>query len=288
MAPSQLFTISLFLLIIPFAFAQTPTTIGFTYNTSPSTSEYVARFVESANISAVRLLDANPDVIRSFSSTNVSLLVTIPNSMVPEIGANRSNAVAWIYQNVVPYYPRARISAISVGNNFETFSDIHLLLPAIKNIHNSLHEIGIQNISVSTTFYFYTMITDISPSCARLRSPADYLVITPVLQFLEQTKSSLFIDMYPYDAWRLNPEIPIEFALFQNLTWELSGFPYSNLFDMMVDAVHSAMAASGHQSIPIIVTGTGWPSSGYTQEVKATQSFAEKYVTGFWVNASAL
>uniref|UniRef100_A0A7N0V044 Glucan endo-1,3-beta-D-glucosidase n=1 Tax=Kalanchoe fedtschenkoi TaxID=63787 RepID=A0A7N0V044_KALFE len=237
MAPSQLFILSLFLLI-PFAVAQTSAAIGVTYTTSPSTADRVARFVESVNISAVRLPDANPDAIRSFSSTNISLLLTIPSSMVPEIGANRSNAAVWVHQHVVPYYPRARISAISVGHQ-----------------QHSLHEIGMQNISVSTTFSFRNLITDIFPSRARFRSPVDCLLIRPLLQFLSQTK---------------RPEIPIEFALFKNLTHkcEDSGVRYSNLFDMMVDAVHSAMAVSG------------WPSSGYRDKLKATRPLAEKYVTG--------
>lgn len=50
---------------------------------------------------------------------------------------------------------------------------------------------------------------------------------------------------------------------------------------MMVDAVVSAMAVAGHESIPVIVTETGWPSSsGDPSEVEANAAYAEMYIKG--------
>uniref|UniRef100_A0A7N0UA28 Glucan endo-1,3-beta-D-glucosidase n=1 Tax=Kalanchoe fedtschenkoi TaxID=63787 RepID=A0A7N0UA28_KALFE len=294
MAPSPLHLLLLpwfmhFLILLPSAVvAQSSGTVGVTYTTAPSTADHVARFVESSKISAVRLPDANPTVIRSFTFTNVSLLLTIPNSLVPVIAANRSNAATWLYNHVVPYYPRARISTISVGNNvLDASPDLYdFVLPAINNIHTSLREIGIRSISVSTTFSFLSVMTDtFPPSSARFQSPADDVLIRPLLQFLEQTNSSFLINLYPYNVLRLNSEIPIAFALFQNLPYNFrdditTGVRYLNLFDMMVDAVISAMAVAGHQSVSIIVTETGWPSAGSTGELEATQGYAEMYVKG--------
>lgn len=60
-----------------------------------------------------------------------------------------------------------------------------------------------------------------------------------------------------------------------------TGVRYRNLFDMMVDAVISAMAVAGHENIPVIVAETGWPSSSSdASEVEANPAYAEMYIKG--------
>ncbi|CAM8952565.1 unnamed protein product [Rhodiola kirilowii] len=134
LSPVPLFLV---LVILPSAVAQKCTNIGVTYTTSPSTADDVAKLAESLKLSAVRLPDANPTVIQSFTFTNVLLMLTIPNSMIPAIAANRSNAAQWLFVHVVPYYPRARISTISVGNDvLDASQDLsEFVMQAIENIH---------------------------------------------------------------------------------------------------------------------------------------------------------
>src|SRR5262249_14155623 len=61
----------------------------------------------------------------------------------------------------------------------------------------------------------------------------------------------------------------------------MTGVRYRNLFDMMVDAVITSLAVAGHESIPVVVAETGWPSSGADPgEVDATPEFAEMYIKG--------
>lgn len=108
----------------------------------------------------------------------------------------------------------------------------------------------------------------------------------PLLQFLEDTNSSFLVNVYPYNMYRLNCEIPLGFALFENYPFNFrddltTGVRYTNLFDVMVDAVISAMAVAGHENIPVIVAETGWPSSGAdASEVDATPALAEMYLKG--------
>ncbi|KAL9678775.1 hypothetical protein QQ045_016625 [Rhodiola kirilowii] len=238
LSPVPLFLV---LVILPSAVAQKCTNIGVTYTTSPSTADDVAKLAESLKLSAVRLPDANPTVIQSFTFTNVSLMLTIPNSMIPAIAANRSNAAQWLFVHVVPYYPRARISTISVGNDvLDAPQDLsEFVMQAIENIHTSLmREIGIWSIS-----------------------------------FLEETNSSFFINLYPYKVLRQNSEIPIGFALFQNQSYNLETISSLAL-------VISAMTASGHENVRIIVTETGWPSSGSTgiDTSQRKEGVAEAYI----------
>lgn len=270
-------------------------TLGVTYFTpAPITSkpkpERIATTIPSLGFASVRFLNPDPALTRSFTYTNTTLLLTIPNPLVPPIAANRSNALRWLNLHVVPFYPRARITTISVGNDFLSastpgFSSSHLLR-AIRNVHLALLDLGIRKISVSTSFSFTNAISrPFPPSSAEFHEPASDNLIKPFLQFLRDTNSSFLINSYPYNVYRSNADIPIAFALFQELPFNFrddltTGVRYRNLFEMMVDAVNSAIAVMGYENIPLIVSETGWPSSGDASEVDANTAYAEMYLKG--------
>ncbi|KVI09852.1 glucan endo-1,3-beta-glucosidase 7-like [Cynara cardunculus var. scolymus] len=269
----------------------TATTIGVTYISSPTLPppEKVVDVLQSLKITAVRLPVADPDIIRAFSYTNISLFLVIPNSLIPSISGNRSAASLWIYKHVIPFYPRAQITAISVGNNVLAEGDVttaDLLLLAIRNVHRSLVDVGIRQITVSTTFSFVNiMTTSFPPSSAEFQEPAGKFVIKPLLQLLTETNSSFFVNLYPYSVYKLRPEIPIGFALFQELAYNfrddtVTGVRYRNLFDLMVDAVIAAMAVAGHENIPVVVAETGWPCFDPSTEAEARGVYAKMYLQG--------
>ncbi|KAI3470840.1 hypothetical protein Pfo_027503 [Paulownia fortunei] len=190
-----------------------------------------------------------------------------------------------------PLPPRTHISLISAGSDVittaatsdPTVDPSTTLLPAMRNLHLSLLDLGIRTIPVSTTFSFIDiMTTSFPPSAAEFQEPIGSLIIRPLLQFLEETNSSFLINLYPYNVYRINSEIPIGFVLFQEHPFNfrddvITGVRYRNLFDMMVDAVIAAMAVSGQENIPVIVAETGWPSEA---EAQAAGNYAEMYLKG--------
>ncbi|XP_055836142.1 glucan endo-1,3-beta-glucosidase [Solanum dulcamara] len=298
----SLFILSVFTGILP-STAVLPTdtittTIGFTYSAAADNSpppEHVVTKLQSLNIPSVRLLNPSPTLIRAFSYSNISLLLTVPNYLVGAFAANRSSATLWVYNNVLPFHPRARISLISVGSDVvsstggggDGVSDpTTALVPAMQNLHHALIDLGIRTVSVSTTFSFINVITTaFPPSSAEFQEPVNSLVIRPVLEFLEETNSSLLMNVYPYNVYRLHGEIPISFALFQEGPFNfrddvVTGVRYHNLFDMMVDAVIAAMAVSGYENVPLILTETGWPSNDEHMNAEESQVYAEKYLQG--------
>lgn len=288
-----------FVLIVLHVGSSTATTIGITYSSSPTAAantiapplppDRVASTVGALKIPAVRLPDPTLHAVRAFLYSNTSLLLSIPNALVPSLAANRSDAAAWLFQHVIPFHPRAHISAISVGNNvLESQPDaIDLILPAIRNIDSSLRDLGIHHISVSTTFSFVSIMTSaFPPSSATFEEPLAEALIHPLLDFLKETNSSFMVNIYPYNLYRLRCEIPLGFALFQNEPFMYrddltTGARYWNLFDMMVDSVVAAMAVAGHEDVPIIVAETGWPSSSPDRtEIDANGDYAEMYIKG--------
>ncbi|GKU92060.1 hypothetical protein SLEP1_g5838 [Rubroshorea leprosula] len=298
MSPPSFLFLFLFLLSLLHGCTSLPS-IGVTYfppSTTPAAAAsssrlpaHVAETIDSLRFSYVRLPDSDPALIRAFAYTNISLLLGIPEPMVPALASNRSAALRWIYRHVLPFYPRSKISLISVGNDiFNSSPDVSpFVLPAIRNLRFALVDLGIKKIPVSTTFSFFNIITTaFPPSAAQFQQPAGDLILNPLLQFLENTNSSFLVNLYPYNMYKLNCEIPIGFALFQDHPWNfrddiITGVRYRNLFDMMVDAVISALAVSGHENVPLIVAETGWPSAGIdTGEVDATDFYAEMYLKG--------
>lgn len=270
------------------------TTLGITYNPSAPNippPEHVAATIRSLSISAVRLIDPTPDAVRAFSYTNISLLLTVPNHLIPSFAANLSDAALWLYSHVFPYYPRTQISLISAGSDVITFASTAdptvdpsvILLPAMRNLQRALIDLGIRTIPVSTTFSFIDiMTTSFPPSAAEFQEPIGSLIMRPLLQFLDETNSSFLINLYPYNVYRINSEIPIGYVLFEDHPFNfrddaITGVRYRNLFDMMVDAVIAAIAVSGEENIPVIVTETGWPAD---PEAEATGSYAERYLSG--------
>ncbi|XP_012832719.1 PREDICTED: glucan endo-1,3-beta-glucosidase GIV [Erythranthe guttata] len=293
MMPSLLLhTANLLLLLL--VSAASATTIGVTYNASSPKlppPEHVVSTLQSRGISAVRLLEPTPAAVRAFAYTNITLLLSVPNDLIPSFAANRSAASVWLYTNVLPYHPRAHISLISAGSDVITSAatsnpDLDpstVLLAAMRNLRLSLLDLGIRTIPVSTTFSFIDiMTTSFPPSAAEFQEPIGNLILRPLLQFLEETNSSLLVNLYPYNMYRINSEIPIGFVLFQEHPFNfrddlITGVRYRNLFDMMVDAVVAAMTVSGHESIPVIVAETGWPSE---YEARAAGNYAEMYLKG--------
>ncbi|XP_009590497.1 glucan endo-1,3-beta-glucosidase-like [Nicotiana tabacum] len=295
----SLFILSL--LLSPSAAVPT-TTVGFTYSPAPNSPppEHVVTALQSLKIPAVRLLNPSPTLVRAFSYSNISLLLTVPNYLVGSFASNRSAATLWVYNNVLPFHPRARISLISVGSDVITSptsggSDPSAaVVPAMQNLHRALNDLGIRTVSVSTTFSFINVITTaFPPSSAEFQEPVSSLIIRPVLQFLEETNSSLLVNVYPYNVYRLHGEIPVGFALFQEGPFNfrddvVTAVRYHNLFDMMIDAVIAAMAVSGYENVPLIVTETGWPSDGSNYEhvnngvrdAEESQLYAEMYLQG--------
>ncbi|KAG9453265.1 hypothetical protein H6P81_006169 [Aristolochia fimbriata] len=239
-------------------------------------------------LSRVRLPDPSPDTVSAFSYSGISLLLSVPNSLIRSFAVNRSSALWWLSHHVVPFYPRARVAMISVGDNVVPASmDLaELLLPAISNLHRALREFGFRKISVSTTFGFDIIKDPFPPSTAHFDETTAKSLVSPLLDFLSASNSSFLINLYPYHFFRSAADLPIGYVLFQEnqpYTYRedpVTGLRYRNLFDMMIDAVITAMGALGRDRIPIVVTETGWPSEGGVNEPEANELFAGIYTNG--------
>ncbi|CAN8279450.1 unnamed protein product [Cochlearia groenlandica] len=118
-----------------------------------SKPEDIVSKVVSMNFKAVRLVGANLEIIRAFAYSNVSLLLSLENTMVALFAANSSMANMWLVENVLPFFVSSNIAFIFVGEEVIYFK-VHVLshiLQVMELILHDLNMLGIFNISVSTS-----------------------------------------------------------------------------------------------------------------------------------------
>ncbi|KAH7286864.1 hypothetical protein KP509_32G025600 [Ceratopteris richardii] len=186
----------------------------------------------------------------------------------------------WVQSNIVPY--ASSITIIAVGNEVLTQNAglSQYLFPAMSNIHNALQAAGLDgSIHVSTTNAMDVIDSSKSfpPSSAAFATSIQGQM-SSVLNFLSTTGAPFLANVYPLFAYiGAGGSISLQYALFQQnsgVTDSGSGLYYSNLFDAQVDTLIYAMAAMGHDIIPVVVTETGWPHSGHSA---ATTQNAQAY-----------
>ncbi|XP_024988407.1 glucan endo-1,3-beta-glucosidase 2-like isoform X1 [Cynara cardunculus var. scolymus] len=259
--------------------------IGTDLSDMPHPTQVVA-LLKSQQIRHVRLYDADRGMLVALAGTGIKVAVTIPNEQLLGIGQSNSTAAHWVSQNIVAHYPATNITTICVGS--EVFNNLPnvgpVLVTALKFIHGALVASNLdRQIKVSTPIAS-TVILDSFPPSQAFFNHSWNPVLVPLLKFLQSTGSSLMLNIYPYyDYMQSNGVIPLDYALFNPLPANKEAVDantllhYTNVFDAMVDAAYYAMASLNVTNVPVLVTESGWPSKGDSNEPDATLDNANTY-----------
>ncbi|KAK1587045.1 hypothetical protein Q3G72_008880 [Acer saccharum] len=270
-----------FHLLIDSASAAYP--IGVNYGTVANNlppPQQVAKFLKTqTSIHSVKIFDANPDILRAFANTNISVTVTVGNGDIPAL-AKLPAAQSWIANNILPHQPQTIIRYIVLGNEILATSDKTLvahLLPAMKTLKYALDQAKLTHIQVSTPNSLGILSTSEPPSNGRFRKGYDKAVFAKILDFHRQTKSPFMVNPYPYFGF-----VPqtLNYALFKpngGVFDAATGMNYTNMFDAQLDAVYSAMKKLGYEDVDIVVGETGWPSAGDPNQPDSNLLNAQSY-----------
>ncbi|KAL2469463.1 O-Glycosyl hydrolase family 17 protein [Abeliophyllum distichum] len=218
----------------------------------------------------VKLYDANAEILKLLSGTDVHVSIMVKNEQISGIASNEKMAEDWVRENVLVYYPDTKIRYILVGNEVLTYNNQKMwldLVPAMSLINKSLASHNIHNIKVGTPLAMDIMGSSFPPSSGNFSSRIPNEVMVSLLEFLNSTRSFFFIDVYTYYPWSVDPSnLSLDYALFKggNLTYKDpgSGLIYTNLLDQMLDSVIFAMQKLGFPNIKMAIAETGWPNSG--------------------------
>ncbi|CAN6471985.1 unnamed protein product [Victoria cruziana] len=244
----------------------------------------VVELLKSQGVNKVKLYDTDATVLQALSGTGIKVIVALPNEQLSEVSASSLAAYSWVQKNVAAYLPGTRISAVAVGN--EVFVDSHnttdYLVPAMINVHTALTKLGLdRDIKISSPIALSALQTSYPSSAGAFRSDLVERSVKPMLDFLRQTGSFLMVNAYPFFAYKDNADvISLDYALFRpnpGVVDSGSGLRYTNLFDAQIDAVFAAMSALKYSDLNIMVSETGWPSEGDSDETGASKENAAAY-----------
>nr|CAB85903.1 beta-1,3 glucanase [Pisum sativum] len=266
MATSTLSPSPLLLLLLLFHLVATVTSIGVNYGTlgdnlpPPAT---VANFLKTNTIiDSVKIFDVSPQILQAFANTGISVTVTAPNGDIEAL-AKIDSARQWVVTHIKPFHPQTKINYILVGSEVFHWGDsvmIRNLVPAMRTLHSALLAEGITDIKVTTAHSLAILRQSLPPSAGNSDQDTAKYFIGPMLKFLRQTRTPFMVNPYPYFGY--NPK-NANFALFRpnrGLFDRNTKLLYTNQFDALMDAVHSAMKALGYGDVDIAVGETGWPS----------------------------
>ena len=259
--------------------------IGTSLSDMPHPTQVVA-LLKAQQIRHVRLYDADQAMLIALAKTGIQVAVSVPNEELLAIGQSNSTAANWVYRNVVAHYPATNITSICVGSEVLTTlpNAAKVLVNALKFIHSALVASNLdRQIKVSTPLPSSIILDSFPPSQAFFNRSLNPILV-PMLDFLQSTGSYLMLNIYPYyDYMQSNGVIPLDYALFKPLPPNKEAIDsntllhYSNVFDAVVDAANFAMSFLNYTNIPVVVTETGWPSKGDSNEPDATLDNANAY-----------
>ncbi|KAL1361251.1 hypothetical protein HN51_068171 [Arachis hypogaea] len=230
-------------------------------NLPPPTA--VANFLKTrTNVDSVKIFSVDPQILRAFANTGISVTVTAPNGDILGLG-NINTARQWVVNNIKPFVPQTKIKYILVGSEVLHWGDATMimgLVPAMRTLHAALLAEGIRDIKVTTAHSLAIMRQSIPPSAGEFRPGYAKRILGPMLKFLKETQTPFMVNPYPYFGY--NPQ-NLNFGIFKpnkGLYDNNTKLTYTNQFDALLDAVHSAMKALGYADVDIAVGETGWPS----------------------------
>jgi exo-beta-1,3-glucanase (GH17 family) len=145
---------SLLIIFTLLHFSTTAFAIGVNYgtlaNNLPSPSQVASFLKTQTTIDSIKIFDTNPDILRAFANSNITVTVTVGNGDIPAL-VDVNAASQWVANNIKPYYPQTRIKLIAVGNEILFTGNkewISRLVPCMKSLHQALVHAGIKDVQV--------------------------------------------------------------------------------------------------------------------------------------------
>ncbi|CAH8362384.1 unnamed protein product [Eruca vesicaria subsp. sativa] len=258
----------LFLLSCTSILLSNATNVGLNYgllgDNLPSPPQ-VINLYKSIGITKIRIFDPNVAVLNAVRGhQDISVTVGVKDQDLAALAASEEAVKTWFATNIEPYLTDVNITFITVGNEVIPGPLGSQVLPVVKSLTNLVDSMNLP-ISITTVVSMANLGQSYPPSSGTF-TPLAREQLTPVLNFLSENKNvPILVNMYPYFPYASDPvNIDINYATFNTNAIVVQDGPlgYTNMFDAMFDAFLWAMEKEGVKDLPLVVSETGWPSSG--------------------------
>ncbi|CAN1168853.1 Glucan endo-1,3-beta-glucosidase, partial [Linum perenne] len=153
-----------------------------------------AEFLKThSTIDRFKIFDANPDIIRAFADTGISVTVTVANADVPAT-SKLPAAQDWIANNILPFHPRTTTRYFLEGNEVLYWKDRNVIaytLPAMKTVLHALQLANLTDIK-GTTPHALSFLAASEPPSTGVFMRFDGEILKPILDFHRRTKTPFF------------------------------------------------------------------------------------------------
>lgn len=257
-------------------------TLGYDGETLPSPST-ILQILKSHNITNLRLLVPVPDLIRALNGTGIGLMVGVPNEHIVQLSIGGVEAcLHWIKYIVLNYIHSDQVTYITVGNEVlsASIAIMNHLITCMYNFHQALQALKLDSSIKISSPCSSRILSVLMPPSAGTFAPFSLAVVRPILKFSYETGSPFMINLSPFLRFLEDHQgIALNFFLFKANAGTVTdgGRKYTNMFDVMIDALEAAMEKEGYSGIKVVVSGTGWPTTG---NQVATPSNAAAFLEG--------
>lgn len=243
----------------------------------------IVQLLKSHRISKVRLFVPIPAVLTALKGTGIRIMIGVPNENIMQLSSGGADAaLAWLKTNVLAFVDASQVCYLAVGNEV-LHTDASLtpyLVPAMYNFHKALQTLGLDS-SIKLSSPCSSQILSVwTPPSNGAFAPFCLPAVQSMLKFLSETGAPFMVNMQPFHSFINDPvSTNLNFCLFQAKAPPMldHGLQYTNMFDVMLDALATAMEREGFKGIPVMVTETGWPTAGNNV---ATPDNAAAYIGG--------
>jgi len=221
---------------------------------------------ELKDVESVKFFHCNPSKIIPIGSFRKirNIYMAVSNDELCTV----KNWKRWITKNVRPIANRLRGKNLflCVGNEvlFEHNRSKYgtKLLPAMRGCYRALNDCSLSHVKIVTPLDTSCLSTSYPPSEGKFRDDL-VPILKEIVKFTVNARSKLAFNVYPFFA---RQHVSEDFALFgPDPGYVDNGKRYEDLFcaqyDSLVHAV-SRLPVRHSNNLEIIVTETGWPSSG--------------------------
>ncbi|XP_049392729.1 glucan endo-1,3-beta-glucosidase-like [Solanum stenotomum] len=258
--------------ILHWNYSAVEATIGVCYGrvgtNLPPPSEAI-NVIKANDISRIRLFNPHPEVLQPFSGTGIDLLIGVPNEILPTLANSPvKTSIKWLQSNIFAYVSPNQVKYLVVGNEIFLEDPFYspYIVPSISKLYQALQTLGLATtIKVSSSHASTILSNTYPPSSSGTFESNVKQILVPLLQFLRDTRSPLMVNVYPFFAYINNPKyVSLDHALLNRSSYMEydKNLAYDNMFDASIDAFVYAMEKEGFNDIPVMVTETGWPTSG--------------------------